>query len=692
MTVTVQPPVAKKASHETTLHGEVRVDPYFWLRDRENPEVLEYLKAENGYIDQVLGHTRELQERLYSEMRGRIKETDESVPEKRGDYFYYQRTEEGKQYPIFLRRKGSLDAPEEVLLDQNALAEGEAYCRIGAFKVSPDHRLLAYSVDTSGAEAYTLFVKNLETGELLPDKVPNTYYGVEWANDNTTVFYNVLDEARRPFKLFRHTIGNADSSQDTLVYHEPDDAFFLWISKTRSKAFLLMTLQSNTTTEVRYVPADEPEADFATIHPRQHEMEYSVDHHGDRFLIVTNDDAKNFKLVEAPVAAPSKENWRDLIPHRPDVLIDDMDAFAGHLAIYERESGLQRIRITSPNGEDARYVEFPEQVYTYRAGPNEEFDKAVLRFTYTSLVTPNSVVDYHMDTATWELKKQDEIPSGYDPSLYKSERIMATAPDGVKVPMSLVYPKDMVRDGRNPTLLYGYGSYGYSMDPSFNSNRLSLLERGFIFAIAHIRGGSELGREWYEQGKLLRKKNTFTDFIACAEHLISERYTSPDRLAINGRSAGGLLMGAVTNARPDLFAAVIAGVPFVDVINTMTDPTLPLTVIEWEEWGDPLHDKTYYDYMRSYSPYDNVEPKDYPNMLFTAGLNDPRVSYWEPAKMTAKLRETKTDSNMLLLKTDTESGHGGPSGRYDYLKEIAFEYAFLLEVLGVRNGSFEAAR
>jgi oligopeptidase B len=684
MAVTVRPPVAREAQHETALHGEVRVDPYYWLRDRSNPDVLAYLDAENAYVEQVLGHTRELQERLYGEMRGRIKETDEQVPERVGDYFYYSRTEEGKQYPIFLRKQGSLDAPEEVLLDQNALAEGESYCRLGAFEVSPDHSLLAYSLDTSGAESYTLYVKDLATGELLPDRVPNTYYGVEWANDNRTIFYNVLDEAMRPYKLFRHTVGS-DPSEDALVYHEQDEAFFLSISKTRSKKFLLITLESHMTTEVRYAPADEPGDEFRVIHPRQHGMEYAVHHHGDRFLIVTNDDAKNFRLMETPVATPSKEFWRDLIPHRPGVLLDGMDAFAGHLAIYERENGLQRIRITGPRGEEPRYVEFPEPVYTYKAGPNEEFEKSVLRFTYASLVTPNSVVDYDMQAGTWELRKQDEIPSGYDPELYRSERTMATAPDGTQVPVSLVYPKDAARDGRSPLLLYGYGSYGYSIDPGFASSRLSLLERGFVFAIAHIRGGSELGRGWYEQGKLLRKKNTFTDFIACAEHLIAQGYTSPDRLAIMGASAGGLLMGAVTNARPELFKAVVAKVPFVDVINTMTDPSLPLTVTEWEEWGDPLHDRRYFEYMLSYSPYDNVERKGYPHMLLTAGLNDPRVSYWEPAKLTAKLRATKTDGNLLLLKTDTESGHGGPSGRYDYLKEIAFEYAFLLEVLGVEN-------
>ncbi|MDQ3327415.1 MAG: S9 family peptidase, partial [Chloroflexota bacterium] len=560
-------------------------------------------------------------------------------------------------------------------------AEGHRYCRIGAYTVSPDHRLLAYSLDTSGSEAYTLYIKDLETGELLPDQVPNTYYGIEWANDNRTIFYNVLDEAMRPHKLFRHTIGT-DPSQDTLAYHEPDASYFLWITRTKSGVYLLLSLESTTTSEVHVLPAGEPGGSFTVIQPRQHGMEYTVDHHGDQFLIVTNNDAQNFKLVAAPVSAPAKQNWRELIPHRPDVLVDGVDAFAEHVAVYERRGGLQRMQIIRPDGTSCRYVEFPEPVYTYKPGPNEEFGSSVLRFTYTSLVTPNSVIDYDMAAPTWTVRKQDEIPSGYDQSQYTSERLTATAPDGAQVPMSVVYRKGFARDGQNPLLLYGYGSYGYSYDPTFSANSLSLLDRGFVVAIAHIRGGSELGRKWYEDGKLLQKKNTFIDFITCAEHLIAQGYTSPERLAISGRSAGGLLMGAVMNMRPDLFRAVVAGVPFVDLINTMTDPTLPLTVVEYEQWGDP-NEQAYFEYMRSYSPYDNVTPQEYPNLLLTAGLNDPRVSYWEPAKLAAKLRATKTDNNVLLLKTDTTSGHGGPSGRYDHLEETAFEYGFLLDALGV---------
>ena len=685
MTQTDLAPVARQVPHETMFHGETRLDPYFWLRERSDPAVLAYLEAENTHTEQVMAHTKDLREKLYAEMRGRIKETDTTVPVKRDDYYYYRRTEEGKQYPIYYRRHGSVDGPEQQLLDQNVLAEGHDYCRIGAYTVSPDHRLLAYSLDTSGAEAYTLYIKDLETGELLPDQVPNTYYGVEWANDNRTIFYNVLDETMRPYKLFRHTVGT-DPSQDTLAYHEPDASYFLWISRTRSGRYLLLSLESTTTSEVHILPADEPGASFAVIQPRQHGMEYTVDHHGDQFLIVTNDDAKNFKLVAASVTTPAKENWRELLPHRPDVLIDGVDAFAEYVAVYERQGGLQRMRIISPDGTGGRSVQFPEPVYTYKPGPNEEFQTSVLRFTYTSLVTPNSVIDYDMAAGTWTVRKQEEIPSGYDPSLYTSERLMATAPDGTQVPISVVYRKGIARDGRNSLLLYGYGSYGYSYDPVFSANSLSLIDRGFVVAIAHIRGGSELGRAWYEDGKLLRKKNTFTDFIACAEHLIAAGFTSPERLAISGASAGGLLMGAVMNMRPDLFRAVVARVPFVDVINTMTDPTLPLTVIEYEQWGNP-HEKEYFEYMRSYSPYDNVEPKAYPNLLLTAGLNDPRVSYWEPAKLAAKLRATKTNGNTLLLKTDTTSGHGGPSGRYDHLEEVAFEYAFLLDELGVHGAA-----
>ncbi len=678
-----KPPVAKKIPKADTLFGDVRVDNYYWLRDRNNPEVLDYLKAENEYALAVMKDTEGLQEKLYKEMLGRIKETDLSVPVKIDDYYYYTRTEEGKQYPIYCRKKGSLDAPEEVLLDQNKLAEGHDFCRLGVYKISPNHRFLAYSVDFAGSETYTLRIKDLQTGKLLADSIPNTYYSVEWANDNQTLFYTTLDETMRPFRLYRHRLGEQPQS-DVLVFEEPDQAYYLSLAKTRSKAYLLINLNSMVTSEVWYLRANQPEGQFRVIHPRQHGMEYSVEHHGKYFFIVTNDNAKNFKVMRAPVNRPQKKYWKEFIPYDRKVKIDGVDAFKNHLVIYQRENGLKTIRIFNfANGENYR-VKFPEDVYTYWAGDNPDYNTNLLRFTYTSFVTPRSVYDYNMDTRTWELKKQDEVLGGYNPDLYRSERVFATARDGTRVPISLVYRKGLKKDGKNPLYLYGYGAYGVSIDPSFSSSRLSLLDRGFVYAIAHVRGGGEMGRYWYEDGKLLKKKNTFYDFIDCAEYLIQQKFTSPEKLVISGGSAGGLLMGAVNNLRPDLFKVVLAHVPFVDVLNTMLDPTLPLTVIEYEEWGNP-HQKEYYFYIKSYSPYDNVAAKKYPNMLVTAGLNDPRVSYWEPAKWVARLRDLKTDHNLLLLKTKMEAGHSGASGRYDYLKDLAFEYAFVFKCLGIKE-------
>ncbi len=678
MTHKIHAPIAKTVQHQTTMHDETLVDDYFWMRDRSDPDVRRYVDAENDYAEQVMAHAAPLREQLYAEMRGRIKETDESAPVRRGDFYYYSRLEEGKQYPLFLRKHGDLDASGELLLDQNALAAGHAYCRVATNEPSPDHRLLAYSIDLDGSEQYTLRFKNLETGEQLADQIRGTYYGFAWANDNRSVFYTVVDPAMRPFKVFRHTLGT-DPGEDALVYHEPDEAFYIELAKTRSQAYVLISMRSTTTNEVRYLSADTPEAVPEVVQPRAHGLEYSVEHHDERFLIVCNDEAKNFKLVEAPVGTPGKEHWRDLLPHRPDVLVDGVDAFAGYLAVYERKDGLKQIHVIRPDGEEAGFVPFPEPVYTFEPGPNSIFDTTELRFTYSSPITPPSVIDYDMAGGAWRLRKQTEVLNGYDPARYQLERITATAQDGARIPISLAYPKGMARDGRNPLLLYAYGSYGFSSEPRFQIPYLSLLDRGWIVAIAHIRGGSELGREWYEQGKMLNKKNTFIDFIACAEHLIGAGYTSPERLAIVGGSAGGLLMGAVVNMRPELFNAVLAHVPFVDVINTMSDPSLPLTVIEWEQWGNP-NDKEHFDYMRSYSPYDNVERKAYPHMLVTAGLNDPRVGYWEALKWVARLRAHKTDDHRLLLKTNTGAGHSGASGRYDLLEERAFHYAFLLDV------------
>ena len=675
------PPVAKTTPKVDTVHEEERVDTYFWLREKSNPEVIEYLEAENRYTEAMTQHTGDFQEQLYQELLGRIKETDLSVPEKMDDYYYYTRTEEGKQYPIHCRKKGSLEAAEEILIDQNALAEGHEYLEMGVYKISPNHQLLAYSTDTTGGESYTLYIKDLNTGQLLGDQIPNTYYSVEWAGDNQTLFYTTLDSAKRPYKLYRHQLGS-DPAADALIYHETDESFFLDVSKTRSTAYLLMELENINTSEVHYLEADQPTGDFKVISPRQPELEYSVEHHSDQFFIVTNADAVNFKLMRASVSNPSRENWEAVIPHREAVKLDSVSAFQNHLVISEREGGLQKIRIRNLSTDEAHAVDFPEPVYMVRQERNPEFNTDILRFNYASLVTPMSVFDYEMDARSRELKKQDEVLGGYDPSLYESERIFAEAADGTPIPISLVYKKGLVKNGGNPLLLYGYGSYGINSEPYFSSNRLSLLDRGFRYAIAHIRGGEEMGRTWYENGKLLHKRNTFTDFIACAEHLITEKYTASDKLVIEGGSAGGLLMGAVTNMRPELFEIVIAKVPFVDVVNTMLDASIPLTVIEYDEWGNP-NKKAFYDYIKSYSPYDNIEAKEYPHILVTAGLNDPRVHYWESAKWTAKLRVLKTGDNRLLLKTEMGAGHGGPSGRYDYLKEIAFEYAFIFDLLGI---------
>ncbi|KPL18788.1 MAG: protease 2 [candidate division Zixibacteria bacterium SM23_81] len=665
-----------------TLHGDVRIDNYHWLRERTNPEVIEYLEAENEYTQAMTKHTRKMQEYLFKELKGRIKETDMSVPEKIGQFYYYTRMEVEKDYPVYCRKRGNLGAEEEVLLDQNLLARGHDYYEIGAFKVSPDHRLLAYSVDTTGAEIYTVSVKDLQTGELLEDKIERAYDDLEWANDNETIFYSTLDEALRPYKLYRHTLGT-DQSEDVLLYHERDEMFYLELSKTRSKAYIFIDLESKTTSEIRHLSADRPGEGLQVIHSRQQGMEYDVGHGGEKFYILTNDRAQNFKVMETHVSQPSKDNWQEVIPHREHVKIDRIDLFENHLVLYEREGGLKKIRVMNLRSRQIHEVELPEPVYTCWPERNPEFYTHVLRFNYSSLVTPRSVFDYDMNAKTRELKKQYEVLGGYDPSLYRSERMLAQAPDGTMVPISLVYKKGMVKDGTSPLYLDGYGSYGLSSEPKFSANRLSLINRGFTYAIAHIRGGGEMGRHWYEDGKLLNKMNTFTDFIACAEHLIAENYTSAERLVVNGESAGGLLMGAVANMRSNLFKIVIAEVPFVDVINTMLDPNIPLTVTEYEEWGNP-NEREYYHYMKSYSPYDNVEAKDYPNMLITAGLNDPRVQYWEPAKWTAKLRALKTDDNILLLKTNMGAGHFGQTGRYDYLRDVAFGYAFIFDVLGIK--------
>jgi len=675
------PPIAAQQSQVLLLHGDDRVDPYFWLRHRDDPNTIAYLNAENDYTEAMMAHTEALQTTLYDEILARIQETDLSVPYRKGDYYYYARTETGKAYPIYCRKAGALDAPEELLLDQNTLAEGYDFFDLGLLAVSPNHQILAYAVDTSGSERYTLLFLNLTTGQLYPETILETGYGFAWGNDNQTVFYTLVDEANRPFKLLRHQLGSA-VSDDELVYHEADDSYYLSVGKTRSDAYILLELQSKITSEIHYLDANQPEGKFQVIQPRSSGVEYQVEHHSDSFYIVTNDEALNFKLMQTPVTAPTKDHWRLVIPHRDAVLLEGVSAFAKHLVIYEREAGLPTVRVRQfANGEE-HYIDFPDPTYDVDEGSNPEFDTDTLRFNYASLVTPRSVFDYNLETQVRELKKETPVLGGYDRTHYTSERLMATATDGSQVPISIVYKKGMAKDGKNPLLLTGYGSYGFSYPATFSSTRLSLLERGVVVAIAHIRGGSEMGRQWYEDGKFLNKKNTFTDFIACGEHLIAQGWTAAEHLAILGGSAGGLLMGVVMNLRPDLCKAVVAHVPFVDVVTTILDDHLPLSVIEREEWGDP-NDLTFYDYMKSYSPYDNVEAKAYPNVLITAGLNDSRVAYWEPAKWTAKLRSLKTDDNRLLLKTNMGAGHGGASGRYDSLRETAFEYAFLFDQWGL---------
>ncbi len=677
----LSPPIAKKYPYTHSLHGDERIDNYFWLRDRENPEVNAYLEAENQYTEAMMKHTESLQTDLYKEILSRIQETDLSVPSRKDNYYYYTRTEEGKAYPIYCRTEGSLDAPEEILLDQNQLAQEHQYFALGVLSVSPNHQILAYSIDTTGAEKYTLYFLDLNTRKVHPESIPETYYSFVWANDNQTVFYTKVDSTNRPYQLFRHALGKAIEN-DVLVYHETDEGYFLSVSKTHSDAYITLDLGSMVTSEVHFLSADRPTDSFQIIQPRSTGIEYSITHHGDYFYITTNEGAINFKLMKTPVNKTAKENWQTVIPHRDEIYLLGVSAFIDHLIIYEQEEGIPKLRVRKFSTDEEHYISFPEPIYTVGDAGNLEFNTNIFRFSYTSLITPASVFDYNLDTKERELKKETPILGGYDRTQYISERLYAIAPDGTSVPISLVYKKGIEKNGTNPLLLTAYGSYGSNYSVYFSSIRLSLLDRGVVYAIAHIRGGSEKGRKWYEDGKLLNKKNTFTDFICCAEHLIEKKWTSPEHLAINGGSAGGLLMGAVVNMRPDLFKVAIADVPFVDVVTTILDPSLPLTVIEWEEWGNPK-EKTYYDYMKSYSPYDNVAAKNYPDLLITAGVNDPRVAYWEPAKWTAKLRDMKTDNNLLLLKTNMDAGHGGASGRYEQIKETAFEYAFLFDRWGI---------
>jgi oligopeptidase B len=675
------PPVAKIIPKKIVLHGDVRIDNYSWLRDRNDPNVMKYIEAENAYTEEVMKHTEPLQQKIYQELLARMNESDISVPEKIGDYYYYSRTEKGKQYPLNCRKKRSLSAEEEIILDNNELVKGHKALIVVIFKVSPNGQLLMYSMDLDGAESSALYVKDLKTGEVFDEKIVDVIEA-EWANDNKTIFYVKEDPAKRPYKLYRHICGT-DSKNDALMFHEKDEVFYLHLAKTKSNSYLVAWSESKRTSDVRYLEADNPQGDFKVFYPRQFNMLYSIDHHSDKFFIVTNDNAINFKLMETSVNKTSKENWREVIPARDKVTIEGIDAFKNYLVVYERDNGLKKIRISNLKDGSTYYIDFDEPTYSYQPARNEDFNSDILRFTYTSLVTPSSVYDYDMNTRSRELKKRDEV-KGYDSSLFQSERIFARASDGAMVPISLVYKKGIIKDGKNPLLMEGYGSHGMSRDPHFDPNLISLLDRGFVYAIAHVRGGSEMGILWHENGKFLKKKNTFSDFVACAEHLISEKYTSKDKFAIRGGSSGGLLMGGVVNLKPELFKVVVTRVPFVDCLNTLLDPSLFLTTYEWEEYGNP-NEKDYYFYIKSYAPYENVKPQNYPAMLITGGLNDRRVSYWEPLKWTAKLRALKTDKNLLLCKIYLSAGHGGPIGRYDALKEDAFKYAFIFDQLGIQE-------
>jgi oligopeptidase B len=677
------PPVAKKVPKTTEINGRELVDNYFWLRDKQNPEVAAYLQAENAYTDAVMKLTEGLQKKLYDEMLSRIKETDVEVPYKEGNYFYYTRTEAGKQYSIYCRKKGSLEAPEELLLDVNELAKGQKFMSVRDFAVSDDGNLLAYSTDNIGFRQYVLAVKDLRSGKLLPDHAERVG-SVAWANDNKTIFYTVEDATtKRQFQLYRHTAGSDGS--DKLIYEEKDERFNVETAKTRSKAYIFLLIGSHTTSEARYIPADQPKAEFKVLEPRKQDVEYYPDHNGSFFYIRVNDTGRNFRLVKAPVSDPRSANWQEVVPHRANVMLDDTDFFKNYYVLSERENGLPQMQVTDLASGKSQRIEFPEPAYSSYPYANREYDTVKFRYGYQSFITPRSVFEYDMATGKSTLLKQKEVPGGYDRTKYQVEQIYAPASDGVKVPISVVHLKSAKMDGTGPMYLTAYGSYGYPLDISFNSDRFSLIDRGVVVAVAHIRGGGEMGKAWHDDGRMMHKKNTFTDFIASAEYLVKQGYGSKDRLVIEGRSAGGLLMGAVLNMRPDLFHAALVGVPFVDVINTMLDETLPLTVAEFEEWGNPK-EKPAFDYMISYSPYDNIEAKTYPNMLVRTSFNDSQVMYWEPAKYVAKMRAVRTDHNSLLLKTNMNpAGHGGASGRYDRLHDVAFDYAYFLTQVGIQN-------
>lgn len=681
----IKPPVAEKLPQELVTHGDTRIDNYFWMNQRDDPKVIEYLEAENNYKDSVLKHTEKLQEKLYDEIIGRIKQDDESVPYFENGYYYYVRYEEGKEYPIYCRKKSSMEGEEEILLNVNELAVGYDYYAAVGLNVSPDNNYLAYGVDTLSRRKYDIYIKDLTTGKLLDNIVTNTTGQTVWANDNKTLFYVRKDEVTlRACEVFKHKINESDTN-DKSVFHEDDEEFWVDLDKTKSKQYIMISSSQTLSSEYRYINADNPDEEFKIIQPRERNLEYTVSHFGDSFYIVTNaDGATNFKLVKTPVDKTTKENWVDVVPHRDDTLLEYIEIFKDYIVIKERNNGLDQLRVMSWDNDADYYLDFQDEAYAADVSMNPEFDSELLRFNYSSLVTPNSTYDFNMATKERVLLKQTEVLGGFNSSDYVTKRVFAIARDGVKVPISIVYKKGLEKNGNNPALLYGYGSYGISMSPRFKSSVLSLLDRGFVYAIAHIRGGEEMGRSWYEDGKLLKKKNTFTDFIDCSKYLIDEKYTSAEKLFIEGGSAGGLLVGAVVNMAPELYKGAIAAVPFVDVVTTMLDDSIPLTTFEYDEWGNP-NVKEYYDYMLSYSPYDNVKAQYYPNILVTTGYHDSQVQYWEPAKWVAKMRDMKTDNNILVFDIDMDSGHGGASGRFKGYKRTALEYAFMMDLLGIEE-------
>jgi oligopeptidase B len=686
MSISIAVPKAKILPKKLKKHNEIRIDNYFWLNDRENPEVIDYLNQENAYYEAMTAHTEDFQKELFEEMKGRIKEDDQSVPYLYNGYYYITRFEKGQDYPIYSRKKGSLEAKEEILFDCNELAKGHAFFQLGGLSMSPDNRYASFGVDTVGRRIYTIKIKNLETNEILPDVIENATGGSVWANDNLTLFYTRQDKVTlRADTVFKHKLGTL-ATADSLVFEEKDDTFNVSVGKEKSKKYIVIGSESTLTTEYRILPSDTPDGEFKVFQSRVRGLEYSISHFGDSFYILTNKDkATNFKLMKTPENATEKKHWKEVIAHREEVLIEDIEIFRNYLVVEERSNGLNHIRIVPWSGEGEYYLPFGSETYNAYTTTNVDFDTDILRYSYQSLATPSSVIDFNMKTKEKEIKKEQAVLGGqFDKNNYVEERVWATAQDGTQVPISMVYRKELKKDGTNPLLQYAYGSYGATMEPYFSTTRLTLLDRGFIFAIAHIRGGEDLGRQWYEDGKLLKKKNTFTDFIDCSRFLIQEKYTSPAHLYAEGGSAGGLLMGAVINMAPELYHGVIAQVPFVDVVTTMLDDSIPLTTGEYDEWGNP-NNKKYYDYMLSYSPYDNVREQEYPNMYVSTGLHDSQVQYWEPAKWVAKLRTHKKGDAVLYLNTNMDAGHGGASGRFEAIKELAKEYAFLLDLEQIKK-------